>query len=258
VFRGLFLVRNQNQISTEKPEGQFFTLVFDNTSDVGDESSTKKIRICHLCEKSFCPIDCTFGKWFIEDNAPEKSEFSNSAVLVNAYQDGRTEIIKSNERLKLGKPVCMNHVKKLLENQIQLSNLTQRKFILNKKLLEDSESSDEDWEVITNGFERDDQKINGLIAEKNEAISNLTILINEATRIKAMIYETSKAIQIHSSIRRESPGANLICEICHCWYWKVGREEAEALLFHDPNVEPGAFCIRPRNEGKVTMGLFDR
>lgn len=63
---------------------------------------------------------------------------------------------------------------------------------MNKRLLEDSESSDEDWEVITNGFERDDQKINGLIAEKNEAISNLTILINEATRIKAMIYETSK------------------------------------------------------------------
>ena len=69
--------------------------------------------------------DCTFGKWFIEDNAPEKSEFANSAALVSAYQDGRTEIIKSNERLKLGKPVCMNHVKKLLENQIQLSNLTQ-------------------------------------------------------------------------------------------------------------------------------------
>ena len=63
---------------------------------------------------------------------------------------------------------------------------------MNKKLLEDSESSDEDWEVITNGFERDDQKMNDLIAEKNEAISNLTILINEATRIKAMIYETSK------------------------------------------------------------------
>lgn len=63
---------------------------------------------------------------------------------------------------------------------------------MNKRLLEDSESSDEDWEVITNGFERDDQKMNGLISEKNEAISNLTILINEATRIKAMIYETSK------------------------------------------------------------------
>ena len=73
-----------------------------------------------------------------------------------------------------------------------ITNIFQRKFVLNKRLLEDSESSDEDWEVITNGFERDDQKINGLIAEKNEAISNLTILINEATRIKAMIYETSK------------------------------------------------------------------
>jgi len=63
------MVRCVSKFDTEN-SGIEFTLVIQNTGNMelpDDTIPTVKIYITHKCSKKRCPIECTSGKWQLED-----------------------------------------------------------------------------------------------------------------------------------------------------------------------------------------------
>lgn len=87
-----------------------------------------------------------------------------------------------------------------------------------------------------------------LIKEKEESIKGCLIIQNRGTRIRGMCKLLSDSVKFQSDACLLPTAVRCASEICHSWYWKVSRQDAERILRIESPTHVGNFCIRPRTD----------
>ena len=185
--------------------------------DKDDAIPTKKIHIIHLCSRCQCSINCTSGKWLLEDESRVPEQFDSAAELVECYRDGKKAIVGERSNHFIGEPIRTHEVFRMLDKEVKSAACAKAKCELSLRLLTEVEA-DDDWELIADDLEPDDEEMDALIAEKRESIAGFEVIFNKGTRLRGVCRLLCEANKFYNDACREHQVAS---QHSHSWYWKV-------------------------------------
>jgi len=220
-----------------------FTLVIQDTANQeakkDDAIPTKKIHISHLCNRCQCAINCASGKWQLEEQV---EQFDSAAELVESYRDGKKAIVGERSNHFIGEPIRTHEVFRMLDKELKSAACAKAKYELSLRLLTEVEA-DEDWQLIADELDPDEDEMDALIAEKRQSIAGFEVIFNKVTRLRGVCRLLCEATKFYNDACREHQVAS---QLSHSWYWKVNGDEAKIILERERNPTVGYFCIRPR------------